>query len=367
LHAGPFRYVLVLNGGASAAGDLLSVPGGSRTVLEVHVPYGEQALEDFLGRRPESFCSAATARAMAARALERARWLAPGEAVAGVACTASLRSATPKRGEHRFHVAVQTARGSSTHSVTLVKGARERQGEEEVVAAALLNALAEAFGVAGRVPSLLLPGEDAVRESARSGPLAAFLAGEIPAVCVDPDGRLRTDAPVPPLLLPGSFNPLHHGHTALAEVASASAGAPVAFEMTVVNADKPPLADEEVQRRRRQLAWRGPLWLTREPTFTGKARLFPGAAFVVGADTAARVVDPRFYGGDPARRDRDLADFRSRGCRFLVAGRADAAGKFLGIDDLSIPAAHRDLFGELPERAFRVDVSSTSLRAVPPG
>ena len=27
-----------------------------------------------------------------------------------------------------------------------------------------------------------------------------------------------------------------------------------------------------------------------------KARLFPGCAFVVGADTAKRVVDPKYYG-----------------------------------------------------------------------
>jgi hypothetical protein len=362
LHATPFRYVLVLNGGVSAAGYLLAVPGGSRTVLELHVPYNEEALADFLGQRPESFCSAATARSMAARALERARWLAPGSNVAGVSCTASLRSAVPKRGEHRFHIGVQTARGFSNYSATLHKDGRQRAGEEEVVAVTLLNVLAEAFGSELRLTPMLLPGEEVVRESAGGGPLAGFLSGEIPAVCVEPDGRFRSDAPRPSLLLPGSFNPLHHGHTAMAETTAAAAGAAVAFEMTVLNADKPPLADEEVRRRLAQFSWRSPLWLTRQPTFPGKARLFPGASFIVGADTAARVVDPRFYGGDPSRRDSELADFRSRGCRFLVAGRADAAGRFLGIDDLDIPAAHRDLFAEFPARSFRVDVSSTGLR-----
>jgi nicotinamide mononucleotide (NMN) deamidase PncC len=362
LHATCFRYVLVLNGGVSAAGHLLAVPGGSRTVLEVHVPYNEEALADFLACRPESFCSAATARAMAARALERARWLAPGANVAGVSCSASLRSAVAKRGEHRFHIAVQTVRGFWTYSVTLLKDARPREGEEEVVATALLNVLAEASGSDLRLPPMLLPGEEVVREAGTGGPLAEFLTGVIPAVCLEPDGRVRPDAPRPTLLLPGSFNPLHHGHTTMAETAAAAAGAAVAFEMTVLNADKPPLADEEVRRRLAQFSWRSPLWLTRQPTFPGKARLFPGASFIVGADTAARVVDPRFYGGDPSRRDSELGDFRSRGCRFLVAGRADPTGRFLGIDDLDIPGAHRDLFGEFPARSFRVDVSSTGLR-----
>src|SRR5262245_20314223 len=42
LHDAPVRYALALTGGgAAAAGWLLSVPGGSRTVLEVAVPYDE--------------------------------------------------------------------------------------------------------------------------------------------------------------------------------------------------------------------------------------------------------------------------------------------------------------------------------------
>src|SRR5271166_6145759 len=87
--------VAVTGGGAGFAGWLLAVPGASRTVLEVIVPYHEEALAQFLGRRPESFCSVATSQAMARRARERARWLLPAaerKGVAGIACTASLRS-----------------------------------------------------------------------------------------------------------------------------------------------------------------------------------------------------------------------------------------------------------------------------------
>ena len=39
-------------------------------------------------------------------------------------------------------------------------------------------------------------------------------------------------APKPVAMLPGSFNPLHHGHTALAAVAAARLGVPVAFELS---------------------------------------------------------------------------------------------------------------------------------------
>src|SRR3954469_2062257 len=88
---GRYQYVLGLTGGGTgAAAQLLNVPGGSRTLLEVVVPYHERALCEFLGRRPDQFCSADTSRLMAERAWDRARLLAPGQPVAGVGCTASL-------------------------------------------------------------------------------------------------------------------------------------------------------------------------------------------------------------------------------------------------------------------------------------
>jgi nicotinamide mononucleotide (NMN) deamidase PncC len=365
LHACLCRYVLaVTGGGATAAGWLLSVPGGSRTVLEVLVPYDEESLCAFLGRRPESFCSADTARVMAERALDRARWLAPGAAVAGVACTASLRSDRPKRGDHRFHLAVFTEQRCLTRSLTLTKEARDRTGEEEVLDRVLLNTLAEALGVTERVSVPLLPGEEIVAESEpASDPLAAFLTGRAPVLCVEPDGRMRPDAPRPAVLLPGSFNPLHEGHCSLASVAARAAGAPAAFELSVANADKPPLLDEEVRRRLPQFAWTAPVWLTRAPTFAEKARLFPGTLFVVGADTAERIVSPRFYGDSEEQMRAALAAVRAAGCRFLVAGRVNAAGVFVGVDDLAIPPDLRDLFQGIPASVFRCDVSSTRLRA----
>ncbi len=365
LHAAPYRYVLaVTGGGAAAAGWLLSVPGGSRTVLEVAVPYGEQALIDFLAHRPASFCSLETARDMAVRAWQRARWLAPCASTAGIGCTASLRSDRPKRGDHRFHLAVRTAALTAAWSLTLAKELRDREGEEEVLDRVLLNAMAESFGLAERVAVPLLPGEEieATIEPA-SDPLAALLAGRLEVLCRNSDGRLRTDAPRPGLLLSGSFNPLHEGHTQLAEAAARLVNRPAAFELSVINADKPPLADEEVRQRVEQFTWRAPLWLTRAPTFTEKARLFPGAVFVVGADTAERIVQPRFYGDSAERMAAALTAFQEQGCRFLVAGRVDAGGAFRGVDDLAIPPIWRDLFTGIPANTFRMDISSTALRA----
>src|SRR5919199_177067 len=105
--------------------------------------------------------------------------------VAGVGCTASLRSDRPKRGDHRFHLSVETDTRTLTHSLTLAKEARDREGEEEVVDRVLLNALAEAFGLPDRLPVPLLPGEEVLRDEAPDDDaVAELLAGRVPVLCV---------------------------------------------------------------------------------------------------------------------------------------------------------------------------------------
>ena len=181
---------------------------------------------------------------------------------------------------------------------------------------------------------------------------------------VAPDGRRIADAPCPRFLLPGSFNPLHDGHCGLFDAATRRLGPGGAFELSVTNVDKPPLSDDEVRRRLTAFAGYQPLWLTRAPTFVEKARLFPGAVFVVGADTVVRVVAPRFYGESVERMQLALEEIRAAGCRFLVAGRVDGSGRFIDRDALSLQEEFADLFEAIAEAEFRLDVSSTALRAM---
>jgi nicotinamide mononucleotide (NMN) deamidase PncC len=364
IHASPSKLVVaVTGGGASAVAWLLAVPGASRTVLEAVVPYAQASLESWLGGAPESYCSAATARQMARRGRDRAAWLAPGERAVGVACTASLRSDRPKKGDHRAHVAFATGEEVVSWSLTLAKDQRERDGEDSLCGQLILNAVAEAFGLAERLTLPLLPGEAVVRESESTGLLADLLAGRVEAVCVEPDGRMHTDKRERAVLLPGSFNPLHHGHAGMAEAAARRTGQAVTFELSVCNPDKGVISGAEARRRLGQFCARSAVWLTRAATFDHKARLFPGATFVVGADTAVRVVQTRFYADSVEKMREALNVIRTAGCRFLVAGRADAEGMFVGLQELAIPAEFADLFDGLSADEFRADVSSTGLRA----
>jgi hypothetical protein len=363
LHQSPSHWALVLTGGGIRLGGwLLSVPGGSRTVLEVQTPYDTPATDAYLARPPESYCSTETAILLATRARERARWLSPRAEVVGLGCTASLRSEQPKRGDHRVHIATATDAGVHTFTLTLTKDARSRDDEDDIAARLGLLALATAVGQSA--PELpLLAGETIERgEVPASGGLARFLRGEVPTLCVLPDGREVASATPPRALVPGSFNPLHEAHLALVSLASQLAGGPVAFELSVKNVEKPSLLAGEVRWRAAQFRWRCPLWVTQAPTIVEKARLFPGVLFAVGADTAVRLIEPRFYGDDPQRMSDAFAEMRRLGCRFLVAGRVDASGVFRGLADLGIPAEHADLFTAIPESVLRLDISSTQLR-----
>ncbi len=365
IHDSPPRAVFAAAGaGSRALADLLGVPGASRTLLEALIPYAADSFDEFLGLRPEQYVSADTGRRMAGRALARARHLRELEAwpLVGLGCTAAIVTDRPKKGEHRAHVAAWSPERLRAHTLHLAKGARDRAGEEGLVSALLLNALAEAGGVAWALPLALGPGDDLAVETVEFAPLAEQLHRDaLPFFGILPDGTITTAPPA--ALLSGSFNPLHAGHTALAETAAALLGRPVAFELAAVNADKGPLPPGDVLDRLSQFAGRYPAYAANAPTFNRKARLYPGAVFVVGFDTAERIIQPRYYGDSQTNMLAALDELRQRGNRFLVAGRLDDDGLFHELPELALPVGYETLFEAIPARLFRHDISSTEIRA----
>jgi nicotinamide mononucleotide (NMN) deamidase PncC len=372
IHAAGSQFVLLVTGGGSGAiARLLQVPGASRAILEAAVPYAPAALNDWLGATPEQYCSAATARSMAAAAFERARQLQPAApSPAGIGCTCSLASDRPKRGAHRIFVAAQTSRATETWSLVL-DSSRSRAEEEAIAAALVLYAAAVSAGLDAALPETAA--DEPIDHERTAAPPAwtALLLGETRKTLAKPvaPAQATSEGTSPPharCIFPGAFHPRHEGHRRMAAIAAKILGKTVEHEISLTNVDKPPLDFAEVAARAAQFAADEPLWLTRAATFREKADLFPGATFVVGADTLLRIAEEKYYGGSPTARDAALAHLAEQQCRFLVFGRTSAppggARRFETLAALPLPPVLAALCEQVPEAMFHQDISSTQLR-----
>lgn len=426
------RFVVAITGGGSAfISDYLAVPGASGSLIEATVPYARGAMDAFLGRAPETYCSEPTARLIASAAYARARKLEPDrdpDALLGIGATASIVADRPKKGKRRAFCAVISRRGVFSASIWLGDRERSRADEERLVADFILStALFAARKLADRdarpVPTWRVFSEPLDGASSSSSSSSSSDADSPSATVswtlLDPDGaellygrkdatpaNLRAirwtagkpdralladgrallvadslenalarptpceptpNAPNSPrrVIFPGSFNPPHDGHAQIVAAAERRLAAPVEFEISARNVDKPPLDALELIRRVKTLDERFPgksVWISNAARFFEKAELAPNATFVVGADTILRLGDPRYADGSPERRDAIVARLVELGARFLVFprkkdGRAASPEELLS----RVPPALAALCDVATDPI--AEISSTELRA----
>ncbi|MEZ4622152.1 MAG: hypothetical protein R2867_42515 [Caldilineaceae bacterium] len=112
-----------------------------------------------------------------------------------------------------------------------------------------------------------------------------------------------------------------------------------------------------------QFAGRAAVLASDAPTYIGKARLYPGATFVVGYDTAVRIFAPRYYNNSTEEMWAALREVRELGCRFLVAGNVDEEEDFT-VWKIYTCQQNFSLSSQLfPANGFSLpDISSTELR-----
>lgn len=353
----------ITGGGSGAIPRLLTRPGASRTVLEAQVPYGRLALTELLGAAPASRCSAETSRELAQAMYRRALRLRETSQlpVLGLGATAALVTDRARQGSHRVHVAVVDGFQCWEAAVHLRKNARTRADEEAIAEGVILRTLAEAM-IGGDVDSAA---DSDQRLRIETAPLAhpcdVIAGGEQPWATVDHiDGRVRAGGALPDIVVPGSFNPLHAGHDALLKAALRRASGSAAYEISIANVDKSALSAAELDARVAGVPRYAKVVVTNAPTFVEKARLLPGTAFAVGADTAARILEPRYYGGAEGLAQA-LTELRELGARFHVAERR-AGERRLRLDDLRVPPSAAGMFEAIPASEVDVDISSTELR-----
>lgn len=352
-------------GGSRAISWLLNHPGASRAVIEAQVPYHSRALSAYLPTAGPHAVTEDTARGMALVARDRAAGFSEDVAALGAGVTAALATDRDRRGDDRAFVVV---RGRQRYEFTSLQFDRQagRLAQEDVLSAAVLNTLVSACQDSAPASQARIPVPAWARTVSCSAVVDEFvealLAERVPAVEIRGAAAEPARSQTRSLLVPGSFNPLHDGHLGLAAAAERASGREAAFELSVRNVDKPPLPYRQIMERAAQPRQGRSLILTREPTFAGKARQLPGCWFAIGFDTAVRLVDPAYYDGAADGMRQALQSLRDLGSRFLVAGR-QWQGDFRGLQDVHIPTGFEDLFTDIPQAEFRLDVSSTALRA----
>jgi len=132
------------------------------------------------------------------------------------------------------------------------------------------------------------------------------------------------------------------------------------FEISVYNADKPKLDKKILLERLSQFAGRFSIFVTNQaPTFITKAKMFPNSYFVVGYDTAERLLKKQYYNDSEEQLSNAMLELKNKlGCKFLVTGRV-VNDRYHTLQDLTLHKEFRDIFLPLD---FRVDVSSTQIR-----
>ena len=354
IHSSPFRFVLVSSGGGTnAISEILKVAGASESVLEAYVPYAKESLDYYLLKQPDHYCSLETTLSMAAKAYSAAKKIAPGtnaKNLLGVAVTASLATNYSKKGEHKFFIAIQTYKYSSSFSYSFVKGELTREEEEQVVTDHIIKAIAQSCEVQNHKisenSSLKIKTVEAEKNWVK------LVDSKIDFV--------SSSNRIPELIFPGSFNPFHSGHNSMSELAEKKTGLGLAYEICIQNADKPPLSYHEIEKTLNQFN-HGHEWvLTKAGKFTDKAALFPNSVFIIGADTLTRILDEKFYLN---RQDmlNQLDLFNSHNINFLVFGRK-IKNNFIDLNSVTIPEHIDKRFSGFGEEIFRDDISSTLIR-----
>ena len=159
------------------------------------------------------------------------------------------------------------------------------------------------------------------------------------------------------IILSGSFNPLNEGHIELLKASSKEFKKNPLYEISIKNVDKSKINFNDLINRINQFKSLGKLVVTNSAKFEEKSNIFKKSIFVIGYDTALRLVDDKYYDDDFRK---SLKIIEKNNCSFLVSGRF-INKKYKKPNNINFEE-YDYLFNILSEEKFRIDISSTELR-----
>ena len=349
--------------GSQSANWLLAVPGASKTLLEATIPYSNESLNHYIGEIPEQYVSESTALSMAKSAYFRGlKYHNDFSEIVGISCTGAISTNRERRGENQAFIAMWSPTLKCVHHVLIKKGVRTRREEEELISSLIIKSIEEkALGASGLKLELTESESSTVVNTEFTSNLDALVNKHIKSIVLKGQKLIALDQGFSGGILSGSFNPIHQGHIGLAKLGPEILNCQTVFEISVTNVDKDPLDSEEVCTRISQFNKNETIFLTSAPLFSEKSEIFKNSTFIIGNDTAGRLVDPKYYKDSIKAMNESLKNIQKNKCDFLVAGRLKDKD-FRTVLDVDIPENFTSMFREIPENQFRIDLSSTELR-----
>ncbi|EDR27175.1 hypothetical protein, conserved [Entamoeba dispar SAW760] len=195
-----------------------------------------------------------------------------------------------------------------------------------------------------------------------------FLKNNNGIFCIELDGSITHSIPQCPIVYCGTFNPFHKAHKKIIEYMSMRfTHRPIILDISQRSEDKSVTSLTNTFIRASQVAGIYKVNISNTSLYIDKCKNYPGGTFVVGLDTAVRILNKRYYQNSEINLKKAMHTIADMGCNFIVVGRKDdTTNKFLEFDFVksTLPAKeYHYLFISLNEKEFRYDLSSTYLRA----